>query len=388
MRIRGLCLAALCAALLAMTVGAASAQAGRVLLSEELLHTVEVPGNPSPPPEGEIEAACGLAVGEAGLYVSDYYHRAVDVFSPSGDYQSQIALPGSNPVFGTNTLDSICALAFDSTGTLYANEWHQSVLRLQPTEQSFDSNESTGVAVGEDDTVYVDDRTYVAVYEPSGAPVLKSGQPPGGEVLQIGLGSLGDAYGLAVYAGKVYVPDAASETVKVYEPASPDPLNPVATIAPPEGFSSLADATLTVDPTNGHLLVVDNLQPGFEHPKAAVDEFNSSGAFLDRLPGAPVDGEPSGIAVDSGSGKLYVTSGNDEGANVFAYGPYSVSLAAEVASPALSQQDAQQQPVQALATSPSAVAAGEGAAAKPNRTLGRSRQKHKRRHRPTRGGRR
>ncbi len=81
---------------------------------------------------------------------------------------------------------------------------------------------------------------------------------------KIGLGSLGDGYGLAVFGGKVYVADAAANAVKVYEPAI-DLLNPIATIA--HGFVSLVDGALAVDPTNGHLLVVDNMQPGYEAPR-------------------------------------------------------------------------------------------------------------------------
>jgi DNA-binding beta-propeller fold protein YncE len=306
-------LALLVAACLAL--GPAPAQAGRTLLTEELLETS--PGA-SGPPAGQVEGACGLAVSTGDLYVSDYYHRAVDVFSSGGVYRSQIELPGSNSVFGINTLDAVCGLALGSGGDLYANEWHQGVLRLRPGEQVFDEAESTGVAVDAAGDVYVNDRTYVAVYEPSGEPVLHEGQP-----LRIGSGgTLHDAYGVGVSASgaRVYVADAADDKVKVFEPATSLGV-PVQAIDP--GFVSLTDAALAVDPTDEHLLVVDNVQPGFEHPKATIDEFDSTGAFLGRLPGTPVDGEPSGIAVDSGSGKLYVTSGNDEEANVFAYGPYA-----------------------------------------------------------------
>jgi DNA-binding beta-propeller fold protein YncE len=304
-----------------LALGAAPARANRELLSEKALHTS--PGPPSkPPPEAQIEGACGLAVISGGsIYVSDYYHRAVDVFSSDGAYESQIALPGSNPAFGTNTLDAVCGLAITPAGVLYANELHQAALRLRPSEQVFDEAESTGVAVDAAGHVYVDDRTDVAVYEPSGEPVLHEGQP-----LQIGgAGNLQDAYGVAVSASgaRVYVADAGEDKVKVFEPAG-DPATPVATIS--HGFVSLTDAALAVDPSNEHLLVVDNLQPGFEHPKAAVDEFDSTGAFLGRLPGAPVFGEPSGIAADPASGKLYVTSGNSEEANVFAYSPFSASI--------------------------------------------------------------
>jgi DNA-binding beta-propeller fold protein YncE len=321
LKTRSLFLTMLCAALLTLAT-AAPAAADRALLSEALLRTSVSPSL-LPPPEGELEGACGLAVAPDGsLYVSDYYHRVIDRFSSAGEYQSQISLPGANPTFGTHTLDAVCGLALDSGGRLYANEWHQGALRLLPSEAAIDGGESTGVALDAAGNLYVDDRTHVAVYEPSGEPVLYEGQP-----LQIGEGGLQDAYGVAVSASgaRLYVADAAEDKVKVFEPAT-SLTAPVKTIDP--GFVSLTDAALAIDPTNEHLLVVDNTQPGFEHPRAAIYEFDSAGALLGRLPGSPVFGEPSGIAVDPASGKLYVTDGNSEGANVFAYSPYSASISA------------------------------------------------------------
>ncbi len=301
---------------------AAPVQANRNLLSSALLKPD--PKAPAPPPDGQIEGACGLALSGGTLFVSDYYHRAVDAFSTAtgATTAGRIALPGSNPVFGVNTLDAVCGLALTPGGTLYANEWHEGVLRLTPSEQVFDEAESTGVAVDSAGNVYADDRTYVAAYDPSGAPLEVSGEP-----LRIGEGSLADGFGLAVStfpatAGRVYVADASVNAVKVYNPAG-NPAVPIATINP--GFSSLADAALAIDPSNGHLLVVDNAQANFEHPKAAVYEFDSSGAFLGKLPGAPVHGEPSGI-VAAGDGTLYVTDGNGEESNVFQYSPYSASI--------------------------------------------------------------
>jgi DNA-binding beta-propeller fold protein YncE len=316
----------LCSTLLAlMAFAAAPVMANRTLLKDKI-----------PGPEGQIEGACGLAISpiSGNLYVSDYYHRRVDVFTPSGEPKEgeRIQLPGTNPVFGVNTLDGVCGLAFAPSGALYANEWHESVLRLKPSMQSFDSDESTGVAVDDEGNIYVNDRTYVAVYDPSGAPLLDDeGQP-----LLIGLGSLGDAYGLAVSEGKVYVPDSASDTVKVYELAV-SATSPVSTIDGPEEkhFVSLLDGAVAVDPTNQHLLVVDNEKPGYEKPLAAIYEFDALGNFLGRLPScptppnscvantAPIDGEPTGLAADPDSGRLFVTTGKTEKANVFEYGPYT-----------------------------------------------------------------
>ena len=313
-------LSALICLLLAAAL-APAAQANRALLSDSALEAI--PGG-NPPPEGQIEGACGAAFSPGGnVYVSDYYHRVIDVFgapsaSTPGLYMSQIALPGTNPTLGINTLDAVCGLAFDAAGNLYGNEWHQSVVRLTGGAATIDSGESTGVAIDPStDRLYVDDRTYVAEYA---LPYTPGADP----VAKIGLGSLVDGYGLAAAGGRVYVADTADQTVKAFEPAT-SLATPVATIA--GQFNSLTDAALAIDPTNGHLLVVDNLQPGFEHPEAAVLEFAAPGAgyaFLGRLPGAPVHGGPSGIAVGT-DGRAIVTDGNGELSNAFLYGSYGES---------------------------------------------------------------
>lgn len=310
MRKMRVALAAIPIALTLTLLGAAPAQAGRALLDETVLSSKSLP------PTGPIEDACGLALTPSLIYVSDYYHGTVNAFSLSTDeYVSRIAPVGASP-------EGPCGLARAPGGALYANLWHRSVQRLSPSALTFDAgHESTGVAVDPTTArVYVDDRTYVAAYEPSGAPVEVSGQP-----LRIGAGNLQDAYGAAVYEGRLYVADAATGTVKAYA-TSGSPPTPVATISPDSGFVSLLDAALAVDPTNGHLVVADDTQPGYEHPLSALYEFDSSGTFVGKLSCNPVDGGPSGLAFDS-SGDLYVTNGNGPGSNVFKYGPYVIGSA-------------------------------------------------------------
>jgi hypothetical protein len=327
---RAAAITAIAAVLASGAVAAPSAGAFRPLLSEAFLKLT--PSNPLPPPEGEIEGPCGLAVsGNGDVYVADYYHRAIDVFFSTGEYRSQISLPGG-PVtgLGANELDGVCGLVIDAFGSLYANEWHEGVVRLLPTEFTLDSGESTGVAVDAAGDVFVDDRTYVAEYA---APVTAGEEP----VAKIGEGALSDAYGIAVSASgaRVYVADAADGTVEVFEPAV-HPETPLASLTPPEGFTSLVDSALTIDTTMEpglpeHLLVLDDLDPGYEHPEAAVAEFEAPGsghpasyAYVGRLRGPAgepiVDGEPSGLAVD-GAGDLLVTDGNGELGNAFEFGP-------------------------------------------------------------------
>jgi DNA-binding beta-propeller fold protein YncE len=376
---------------------AAPALAFRPQLSEAFLkvshckHCAPSPEGDVPPPEGQLEDPCGLAIAPSGaIYVADYYHRAVDVFSGGGEYSSQIALPGGPfSGLGRNELDSVCGLAINSSGDLWANEWHQGVVRLEPSEFRLDSGESTGVAVDAAGDVFVDDRTYVAEYT---APVHAGEE----STTLIGQGSLGDGYGVAVSSsgGRVYVADAASGTVKVFEPAG-DPETAVASLAPPGGFTSLVDSALAIDATvepglPEHLLVLDNLEPGYEHPEAAVEEFEAPGsdhpasyAYVGRLTGpaaAPiVDGEPSGLAVDS-AGDVLVTDGNGELGNAFEFGPDPPGFPEEPSS-AVGPPSSVVIESAPASTEPSAAATSVASAEAPPRVTSRRRHRHHRRHR-------
>jgi DNA-binding beta-propeller fold protein YncE len=299
--------------------------------------------------DGQVEGACGLAVTPSeSFYISDYYHRAIYRFSTIGLYQSTLELKGGDPsniVNPIERLNAVCSLAVDQTGTLYAGEFHQRVLRM-PAEEEIDPGPSTGIAVGADGDLFVDDRTYVAVYD---APV-EPGEPP---TQKIGLGSLGEAFGVAVdfETGRVYVADAADETVKAFDPET-SLTTPVETIEGPEGtggghFHSLFNAALAVDNSGtdgkGHLLVVDDLKPRLDSPQAAIYEFDADGTSLgppleprtvgppgNKVQG-PIFGEPSGLAVDSKTGYLFVTTGNSDDANVVLYGSYFPAAAPEEA---------------------------------------------------------
>jgi len=291
---------------------------------------------PVPPPEAEFEDACGVATDEFGdTYVSDYYHRTIDIYGPNG-YLTQIADPDP---------DGPCNLAVDSSGHLYVNHWHRNVVRLTPSafppgpsttygsQRVIDSARSTGLTIDPaSGNIFVDDRTYVAVYEPSGEAVLAGGEP-----LKIGLGSLASGYGVAVSGfpatrGDVYVADAVTGTVKIYDPAI-DPAHPAKVVegtgTPQKGFASLTDSNLAVDSSSGHLYVLDNTEAGFEHPIAVVDEFNPSGDYRGQITQyifegtrhAFINAEPSGLMVDQSTGDVYVTSGNDEEATAHVFGP-------------------------------------------------------------------
>ncbi len=156
--VRDLVLAGLCAALLALAL-APAARAERALLTEAAVNIKKNGSEPGMPGEN-LEGACGVAVEGVKVYVSEYYSHVVDVFK-NKLYE--------DPRIAGDPLDGPCQLAVGPGGALYANDWHEGVERLLPTPASFDTDESTGVAVdpGSGD-VYVVDRTYVAVYSPAG----------------------------------------------------------------------------------------------------------------------------------------------------------------------------------------------------------------------------
>jgi hypothetical protein len=284
--------------------------------------------------EPSMNGPCGLAVDSAAsVYVSDYYHDRIAVVAPNAFFK--VNIPDADPLNGP------CGLAVDPAGNLYVNSFHGKVTKYTPSaypptagtvyaSQPFDSGTATGVAVDPaDGRVLVDHRTYVAVYEPSGLPVMDGGEP-----LKLGLGSLVDAYGVAVsgYApteGDVYVADAATDTIKVFAPD--DPLA-VASVIDGKGlpggrFASLHDAVVDVEKATGHIFVTDNLQGnGVERQRVAVHEFNAAGEYRGGLPQSTVltESEPTGLVVDetpsSLQGRVYVTSGNDSQASVEVFG--------------------------------------------------------------------
>lgn len=324
---------AICAALGALALALPSAPAlGAESPSHPFLSELTGAEGAARTPSGAFEGACGLALdSHSDTYLADYYHNAVDVFGPSGEYLTQIASEslGNGP----------CALAVDSAGRVYVDNWRAEVVRFTPSAYPPSATttygsptviDSAGTATGlaidpNSGNVYVDDGTYIAEREPSGALLRK-----------IGENTFEEGYGLAVSSfaatkGDLYLADAATATVKVYDPAT-DPVNPVSEIdaagTPQAGFAYLVDSVLAVDPSDGHIFVADNVEHGLsEHPAMVLDDFNPAGAYRGQIgkwithpagePGVIVqhsllDSEPPGLAIDSG-GKVYVSSENSDG---------------------------------------------------------------------------
>jgi DNA-binding beta-propeller fold protein YncE len=304
-----------------------------------------------PPPVAYFYGPCGMGVDSSGrFYVSDYYHHVIDVFQPSHpSYTNPSPSSGFTgyitQIANVDPLDGPCGLALDATNNVYVNNYHRNVVKYPPFPSfgspttiagvGVDSTHPTGVAVDPvTGNVYVDHRTYIGVYDSSGAAVEDGGEP-----LRIGDGTLEDGYGVAFSqypgtVGRLYVPDAATDTVKVYDPAI-DKVNPVATIdgsATPNGeFVSLRDSAVAVDRVSGEVYVVDLLQPQYtERPQGIVYVFDSAGGYEGHLKYNITDALPAGLAVDNSpsptypvgtQGRVLVTSGNLDQAGVYAYPP-------------------------------------------------------------------
>jgi hypothetical protein len=293
-------------------------------------HVKDLP--PLPPTRGVLEGPCGIAVDAAGgAYVSNYYNDSVDVFG--GGLSPFYPYGYSGQIRPIDSFDGPCALALDGSGDLYVNDFHRSVVRYTSSPLGagtvvagapLDAARPTGVATdpaGGD--VYVDERTRVAVFDSGGA-----------ELGQVGAGDLEDGYGIArsgypATEGLLYVPDAATDTVKVYAPivGLEDPVAVIDGSGTPAGhFTSLRDAAVAIDDQSGQVYVTDVVAPELsEASETVVDVFDSGGTYEGRLKYSLESALPPGLAVDNSStatqGRVYVTTGNTESAAVYVYPP-------------------------------------------------------------------
>lgn len=389
----------LCVALMALGAGPASAWGD----ANDPLPGFPFHGGISGNDHGGFEGPCGLAVDSLGnFYVADYYDDEVKAFE--APFQPLVQIPEEDPLDGPCGLAVGVSAGVNDAGTLYVNNFHRNVVGYRPTSFPFlsppfyeagttiESAESTtGVAVDPvTGDVYVDERTAIAVYDPP----VEAGDVP---VSKIGAGgSLEDGYGVAVSGhsgsdeGFVYVPDAATGTVKVYDPATnlETPIDEIDGHETPEGgFVSLRDAAVAVDKSSGLVYVADNLQPEYhEHPEAAVYAFQPNGTYAGQLKYNVVDAQPPGLAI--GGGRVYVTSGDSFEASVIAY---TVGALVKSAKPPLEPGALQSTAaVQGEAPAPAALGALPAAAvgslpsSRPRSraaALRRARHRHRHRHR-------
>src|SRR6478672_10924486 len=90
------------------------------------LRPEEPEASPIPPPVGDFEGPCGLAVNsQSSFYVSDFYHHVISYFGPSKAYGGQIVQP--EPLMDPNEQPNggPCAMAFDASDNLYVNLYHR-----------------------------------------------------------------------------------------------------------------------------------------------------------------------------------------------------------------------------------------------------------------------
>jgi DNA-binding beta-propeller fold protein YncE len=315
---------------------------------------------PLPPPFGFLEGPCGMGVDPLGhFYVSDYYHDSVDAYDQNANYIPSITnkVTGATgylgQLAGIDAIDGPCALAFNAAGHLYVNDYHRAV-KGYGTLGSFgaaatitgamtlEGTHPTGVAVDPTSgNVYVDQRDHVSVFDESGAPLIDETDPLDPKPLTIGAATLKDGYGIAFSqypgtAGYLYVPDAATNTIEVYDSATPNagPVEAIDGSETPKGeFVSLRDASVAVDRVTGEIYVVDDLQPEHtEFPEAIVYVFHPDGSYEGHLKLLVTWGMPTGLAVDNSEtatqGRVYVTSGNTAFGSIYAYGPGAATTAA------------------------------------------------------------
>jgi hypothetical protein len=187
-------------------------------------------GGPAPAPD-----TCRAAIdGHGYTYTSSYYAHEITI-SKGGEKVTHIT--------NEDPLDGPCDMSVDATGHIYVNNYHRNVVRFTPSsypptnattyggETVVDSKHSSGVALDNSTgQLFVDDRTYVAVYEPT---QLSEVEPT--PVQKIGLGTLVDGRRITLQGspstgGRIKVIDAGDQTEKVYMPSS-DPTTPLETIA-------------------------------------------------------------------------------------------------------------------------------------------------------------
>jgi hypothetical protein len=337
---------------------------GRVLpsplLPEEALTGFESPNE-------EFRDPCGLISDGPTLFIADYYHNLIQEFgSPYGGethYYAQLpqypgdAFEGNGP----------CQMAMGTNGSfnytdMYVNLWHGEVVAMRQNAEGFwglfpmrtvVAQETTGIAVHKvnpknrlEDILYANHRTYIGVYHQDGEPVMEGGEP-----LRIGVGSLGDGFGLARSSypasdGYLYVADASDNTLKVYDPATDinDPIQVIEGSETPLGhFNHLEDAGIAVDNITGHVYIADQLPGRTDEPPAQVYEYGRFGNYRGELPETPeplISSVPTGIAIDenapgdngndSFSGYIYVTTGFGGPGGVYAFTPEAPTKALEI----------------------------------------------------------
>jgi hypothetical protein len=254
-------------------------------------------------------AAQGVAVdGSDNLWVGDQAGQVVDKFSSSGAFLTQSSglwsglYPG--PVAFSNAFKHLYLTDY-SSGDVWGLEPSGAYANIDlkgpwGTDVAVAADNSSGTGgdlyLGGGGSVYRIDGTGVEKpFSASKEPYIAGNKLTGfaaGEsfsrVVSVAVDSTGDLYVADGGRKAVYEFSAAGEFQHSITQAEGAPFGSISAVA--------------VDPSSGHVLVADLTNN-------AVDEFASTGAYLDNIEGVA---GPISLVVDS-TGKLYVTEGNQVG---------------------------------------------------------------------------
>lgn len=255
------------------------------------------------------EEPCGIAIDAAGnRYVSAPEIFMVQVYDPAGEPITEFEPEGN--------FAEPCDLAVDASGAVYVDDLEGTVVKYVPAEplgdgSSFEVDEDAGsggaiveeaaFAIAVDPAaqhLYVGEGSQISAYDSGGGLVAE----------------LGDAVptaswrGLDVHGatGYVYAVDAQSDQVHVLDGADGSLQATVSGAANPSfpgGFGNLGNADLAVDQGSGNLYVNDT------NGNEVVAEFSAAGEFVSQIGPFLGEGEirlgklPSfqAVAVDNGA---------------------------------------------------------------------------------------
>jgi len=266
------------------------------------------------PPAHKLNNACGTAVDSEGdVYVAS--ESTIKIYGPAGDELTSIPDPGRP-----------CWLAVDSEGDVYAanigeaTSGDEEVVYYEPGAYPFSgtptyTQKGPVEALQEPQGVGVDPVTGRVFVTHNGAPGLleyKSAAEGSGLIQSGFCGATGVSSGVDVYGatGDVYV--VSNGVVNV---CSADGTKRLAEIDGSGGPGGIGSPSIAVDQSNGHVLL------GEMGSRGDVEEFEASGAFVEKFGNFVKAVAFSDVAVDSSGGptqgRLYVAYRND----LSAFGP-------------------------------------------------------------------
>jgi hypothetical protein len=207
---------------------------------------------------------------DGDIYVTQSGEHLIDIFSAEGEYLGQLTKAGATN-FG-----EACGVAVDESGAVYVGDYEGEVHKFEP---------SANPPVNTDNTANFTATTPCAL-----------------------------AAGAGPSAGSIFVTEYFGEVTKLDS----------STGAEKYVVSAGVNTTVSVDPTSGHLYVAKGEE---------VAEYDASGASAPTEPVstiAPEEGAFAGVAVNEGTGNVYVTRADSPNVEVFGpltYPPTVTTLA-------------------------------------------------------------